>query len=311
MLQFKELNKINSSTETTYLVIGANGLIGRALVNLLETLNSNVYVTSRRAWPPGGKGIFFDLTNNPSKILGESWIQEIIERGRMIVFICAAITKISDCEQDPTKSYLVNVTNTSELGKQLMLSGAEVVFISTNAVFSGLEPFPTESTKHNPSTNYGRQKAEAESRLITANNSIPSSPPLMIVRLTKVIAKDNPLINGWIENLRSGKQIGAFENRLLSPISVEYTARKLVEIAQRGVAGIYHLSGAEDLSYYSFARLLASALGANPDLVNSVEASRSIPGIEHGYSSLGTTIVGRSINLEAERSEMVIKALVS
>lgn len=311
MHQFKELSNINPPAATTYLVIGADGVIGRALVNLLQALTPNVYVTSRQAIHPGSKTIFLDLAESPVDFLGGDWIKKITQHGRMIVFFCAAITKIADCEQDPVGSYLVNVTNTIELGKQLMLSGAEVVFISTNAVFSGLEPFPIELAKVNPSTEYGRQKAEAEMGLMEVNKLTPHAAPLMIIRLTKVVNRDNQLINSWIQNLRSGKRITAFENRVLSPISLEYTARKIVEIAKRGRAGIYHISGSNDLSYYDFARLLASALGVNPDLVTSTTAPVSNVGLGGRYSSLGIEMVEHSFDLEVEQPQMVIKTLVS
>jgi dTDP-4-dehydrorhamnose reductase len=311
MHQFKELSNIDSLVASTYLVIGADGLIGKALVNELQTLTPNVYATSRRQGQPGSKVIFFDLAKSPGKLFSEGWIQKITTRGRMIVFICAAITKIADCEQDPESSHLVNVINTVELGKKLMLAGAEVVFISTNAVFSGLEQLPTQSSRPNPSTNYGRQKAEAEIKLMKVNRLIPNAPALIIVRLTKVITKDNPLINDWIQNLRSGRQIHAFENRTLSPISLQYTTKKIVEIAKRGCAGIYHLSGSGDLTYYNFACLLASALGANPELVNSVSATASNVSLEHSYSSLGNEVLEPFIDLVAEQPQTVIKTLVA
>jgi dTDP-4-dehydrorhamnose reductase len=133
----------------------------------------------------------------------------------------------------------------------------------------------------------------------------------MIVRLTKVVALDNPLIDSWIQNLRSGNQIKAFENRMLSPISLKNTIKKLVKIAGVGRSGIYHISGSNDLSYYNFACLLASALGANPALVNSITSTSSAVGLEHQYSSLGNEVVEQSLDLEAEQPQMVIKTLVS
>lgn len=311
MSQYKYLDKKDIPSGATYLVIGADGLIGKALVNFLRSTNANVYGTSRHALPQGPKTIFFDLAKNPDKFLNEEWIQKIIALDRMIVFICAAITKITDCEQDPEGSRLINVINTVELGKKLMHAGAEVIFISTNAVFSGLEQFPTQSSKPNPSTNYGRQKTEAEIELMRISRLITKDHSLKIVRLTKVVSKEIPLINGWIQNLRSGKRIDVLLNKLFSPISLQYTTEKLVHIAINGRANIYHLSGSSNLTYYDFACQLASALGANLDLVNAVSETKSITGLNHDYSSLGNEVFEPYLDIAPENPQKVIKNLMS
>lgn len=311
MCQLKGLKNPDSSGAPAFLVIGGDGLIGDALVRTLRTETPYVYATSRRPDVRDPRVISLDLAGNPDDLFCDGRIQEIAARGRLTAFISAAITKIADCEQDPAKSRLVNVTHTVELGKKLLVAGASVVFISSNAVFSGLDPFPTESIMPDPNTNYGRQKAEAEQALLGIHASLPNAPPLMIVRLTKVVARTAPLIAGWIENLRSGVRINAFEDRRLSPISLGYTVASLVKIGKEGNTGTYHVSGSRDLSYYEFARLLASSLGVDPDLVNPVAADVSIVGLVHRHSALGETGANAALGLGTEEPQAAARSLVS
>jgi len=309
--QFKGLNNPDSPDAPSFLVIGGDGLIGDALVRTLRTSTSNVYTTSRRPEARDPRVISLDLAGSLDDLFKDGQIQKIAARGRLTAFISAAITKIADCEQDPVRSWLVNVTNTVELGKRLLYMGAGVIFISSNAVFSGLEPFPTESSRPNPCTNYGRQKAESEQALLGIHASMAHAPPLMIVRLTKVLARIDPLIASWIQNLRAGIAISAFENRRLSPISIGFTVESLIKIAELLNDGIYHLSGSRDLSYYNFARLLASSLGADSDLVIPVLADVPVSGQLHPGSALGGTAANTALALGAEDPEAVATSLVS
>lgn len=298
------------SGAATFLVIGGDGLIGEALVRFLRSETSDVYATSRRRAVRDPHLFTLDLESVTDDLFSDGRIQKIAARGRLITFITAAITKIADCEQHPERSQLVNVTRTVELGKLLLNAGSGVVFLSSNAIFSGRQPFPTEFSLPDPTTNYGRQKAEAEQALRSFHSTLPAAPPLMIVRLTKVVARTAPLIEGWIENLRAGSQISAFADRYFSPISIGFTVESLVKIAKNWSSGIYHVSGARDLTYYEFARMLASSIGVAPSLVNPVVPDVSIVGLTQQYSALGGTASNALVSVGAEEPEAVAQSLV-
>lgn len=293
-----------------YLIVGGDGLIGKALVNTLRADTAEVYATSRRPDVRDPRVVTLDLSGNPDDLFRDDRIREFATDGRLTVFMSAAMTKIADCEQDPVRTRLVNVTNTVELGGKLLAAGARVVFISSNAIFSGLLPFPTETAVPAPNNNYGRQKAEAEQALLRVHAALPDAPPLMIARLTKVVDRDAPLIAGWTESLRAGLPIRAFENRRLSPISLGHTVSSLIAIGKAGVAGIYHVTGTGDLSYYEFARLLAFSLAADPGLVSPVVADPSIIGLVHQHSALGATAADKALALRPEDPEAAARSLV-
>lgn len=202
-----QFNNTIQSDSPTYLVVGGDSLIGKSLITSLRALTPNVFSTSRRQKIMDSRVISYDLITNPSHFFKDDCIRKIVEGGRLVVFICAAVTKISKCEEDPIGSRLINVTNTIELAKIMMLAGAEVVFLSSNAVFDGEKSFPDEVSVPNPITNYGRHKVDVENGLMTVRQSTVNSSALMIVRLTKVVTRDNNLIHDWISALKTGSKL--------------------------------------------------------------------------------------------------------
>lgn len=294
-----------------YLVVGGDGLIGKALVRALRVETKEVYATSRRPDSRDTNVVSLDLSGNPDDLFHDGRIHEIAADGRLTAFISAAITKIAECEQDPVRTRLVNVTYTVGLGEKLLEAGARVVFLSSNAVFSGAQPFPIETDVPAPNNNYGRQKAEAEQELLRIHAALPDAPPLMIARLTKVVDRTAPLIAGWIESLRAGLSINAFEDRRLSPISLGHAVSTLIAAGKAGATGIYHVTGTRDLSYYEFARLLAFSLAADPDLVVPVIADSSIVGLVQQHSALGNTAADKALAIRPEAPEAAARSLVS
>jgi len=294
---------------TAFLVIGGDGLIGNALAHRLKQENCEVVATTRRLVTTETSELFLDLTEKFEEFLKNKKISHLVERGPLTAVLAAAMTRIADCAMDEPRSRLVNMTMTVDLGRKLLANGIDVVFLSSNAVFSGEIAYPTEYTVPDPSTTYGNQKAEAEHELLSFHAKMANPPRLKIVRLTKVLHKSLPLIERWISDLRLGKTISAFQDRPFSPISLQYAVNELARIATLGSSGIYHLSGNPDLSYCEFAKLLAAKLGVSLDLVQA-ELALFGSGLMQHYSALGATSVGCDLSIEPESPDAVIRNLL-
>lgn len=98
---------------------------------------------------------------------------------------------------------------------------------------------------------------------------------------------------------------------MFSPISLNYAIKNLIDISKRGCSGTYHISGAHDISYYDFARLLAIAIGASSSLVNPISVSSSIDHLKNRYSALGITDANQVTRFPAEKPEDVVSSLLS
>lgn len=90
----------------------------------------------------------------------------------------------------------MNVSNTVRIAELLAGRGAKTVFLSTNAAFSGNNSYQDEDAVLLPVTEYGRQKVEAEKRLLALGGSAPARSHVIIARLTKVLCAPMPLTRG-------------------------------------------------------------------------------------------------------------------
>ena len=234
------------------LVVGGDGVIGGALRTALLAQGWRVVVTSRRpSIDPDIRRI--DLASPPAQweALGE----------HDIAFLCAGITKLSACEDDPAGSSLVNVAHLSVLAERLAAGGCRLLYPSTNLVLGGGLPFMPSDAPYRPVSEYGRQKALAEQRLLRLGERAA------ILRMTKIVPPRPPLFRQWEEALRAGRTVQPLSDLVMSPIALDDLIDAMILVATQGGGGIYQVSGDRDMSYAEAAMLLADRLGCSRRLV--------------------------------------------
>jgi dTDP-4-dehydrorhamnose reductase len=279
------------------LVVGADGLIGRALATRLASLGVKVVPSSRRALPTGG--VHLDL----SKRLDLDVIPKVD-----VAFLCAAISRFADCEKDPTLARQVNVLAQVAIAEKLFELGTHVVFISSNSVFDGRESAPNEEAMPSPESLYGELKHEAEG--LIQNIADRQAGRFSIVRLTKVLDARVSLLDGWRKRLADGLTIEAFKDVTVSPVSLAYAVDGLAKVGQTALDGVFHLSGARECTYFQFATEFAMACGADTDLVRPV--FRSIQtGLPMLHNHLGMTSTLARLGVSAQPANVMLSDLVS
>lgn len=227
------------------LIVGSDGTIGKALATTLEQEGAFVWRTSR--YPQSGSRIIsLDLSVENKIPLKENKISKVI--------VCAAVTSIQRCKEEPELSWQVNVVNTVKLVQSCVNAGVFVAFLSTSAVFDGSMPHVGPKVPFSPQNEYGRQKAAAEESLLAIEGRIS------IVRLSKVISDVMPLFKRWLENLNDGELIYPFNDMVMAPISLDFAVKVLKEILNEESPGITQVSSATDISYAEAVKYLAKRL---------------------------------------------------
>ena len=215
--------------------------------------------------------------------------------------LCAAITSLEKCRQDPAGTRSVNVLHTLELARRLAARGCFVVFISSNLVFDGTRPNRKPDEPHCPQNEYGSQKAEAEKGLLGLGC------PVAIVRLTKVFHPNLPVLQKWIASLDSGQPVRPFTDMVCSPITLDATVNAIAQVAGRRKGGIWQLSGSKDISYANIARQIARLRNYQPSLVQPTSAKAAgYPESLPAHSTLDATGAQRELGFEILRPEAVI-----
>ena len=282
-----------------WLIVGGNGLIGSFLADRCRATGANTVLSTRRQTASDGY-LFGDLDGGKFATL--------VSADADVVFLCAAQTNMRECRDHPDQSYRVNVSGTVELAEQLIGNGAFVVFLSSNAVFDGATPWPDEQQVHSPVCEYGRQKSRAEDLLLT----LPGARSrLAVVRLSKVLSRRSGIAADFLRRIRSNEACEAFDDLRMSPISLDYVANALIAIASRRLPGIFHLSGAEEVSYAEFASRLARHANANAALIRAV--SSTVSGAEvlfrPAHPGLGMSRTRSELNMMPEDMSRVFTEL--
>jgi len=235
-----------------YLVVGGDSGIGAALVKALRADKVSVSATSRRSDRVDGF-IELDLAQPH-----ESWRWPDETRAAVI---CAAMTSIDACEKSPVDSDVVNVGAPTALVERLANKGVRCIILSTSMVFDGSQIRPTAEHPVSPLTIYGRQKAALEKNVLALGGDHA------VLRLTKVLTPDNPLLCGWANELRAGRPVNAFEDMYFAPVTLEDAVTVILGVTESGQAGVFQYSANQDISYHAAASRLAHRLGVAADLV--------------------------------------------
>src|SRR5689334_22327349 len=133
------------------LIVGGDSLVGSALQAHCRKAGIAVDLTSRR---PGAGAIPLDLGNPDFAPLARGDYR--------VAFLCAAVTSMQACQEQPEASRRINVDNTLELMRRLAGRGTHCVFLSSSQVFDGETPAPAEDAETCPKNEYGAQKLAVE-----------------------------------------------------------------------------------------------------------------------------------------------------
>lgn len=239
-------------------------MIGSALSVRLRKDGWRVVGTTHRREKEGPDCVFLDL-ESPS--IGLDSVH--------VAVLCAGITRIAECRKSPEKSFRLNVLAVEALTKQLVASGAFVIFPSVNQVFDGSKPFARSDDPIAPRSEYGRQKAEAERRLETWKDAVA------IVRFTKVLGSSYSVLDSWIEAWRRGEAARPFTDLTMAPVDLDEACSLVSRLAELRAPGIYHVSGARDISYADAAAIGAEIFEVESDRVQPVKVRDSGVDLEH------------------------------
>jgi len=153
--------------------------------------------------------------------------------------------------------------------------GGTLVHLSTDVVFSGNEPPYGEEHQLDPTTDYGRWKADAE---VLARDLVPD---VCITRTSMVVSLDpfDRATAALVAALRSGHGVTLFADEMRQPIRAEDLAAELWALAldRRDAAGVWHLPGPERMDRYTLGMRLAARLGLDASAVAIARAEDVAP----------------------------------
>jgi dTDP-4-dehydrorhamnose reductase len=234
-------------------ITGAAGLFGYALVAAFSSRHS-----------------VFPLTRAEADITDAEAVRAVLERIRPEVVVHpAGIPDLDIADADPRRAHLVNVEGTRNVVESARAVRAEVVYISTDAVFNGQNTRPyVESDRPSPITVYGRTKLGGETIVQTL-------PEHWIFRVPVLFGpgKTNFVEKGLRKIVAGEPYVVASDQEGCASYTLD-AAYKIMEVVEARRYGLYHLANQGTCTRYELARRAAELAGLDHGKVVGVPADQ-------------------------------------
>ena len=241
-------------------ITGANGLVGTELVRLCLKGGHEVFSGYTAGELPAGVPIRIDLTDAASLSLA-------FERSRPeAVFHLAAKTDVDRCEVEKKLASSINEGGTQVVAALAKKAGARLVLNSTDYVFPGDRgPYREEDTPL-PVNHYGYTKLMAEEAVAESGVEYMIARSSAVYGTHPAFGETNFALWAY-ETLKEKEKVVLCTDQFVSPTLNTSLAAMLLEACERGLTGIYHLSGATRVSRHGFGLRLAEVFGLDRGLV--------------------------------------------
>jgi dTDP-4-dehydrorhamnose reductase len=248
------------------LLIGGSGLIGKYLLATVPAGN-NVLATYQRETERDLKGIRLDITDRFQVT------RLVTEHKPDLIIHAASVGNIDFCEYHQEIAWKVNVTGTQNVIEASQTVNAKVIFLSSNAVFTGDNPPYNEDSPYGPLNYYGESKVAAE---VIVKKYLPN---VILLRLVTMYgwnypnSRMNPVT--WI--------LERMQQKKTTPIVNDVTGNHLwagqaAETIWKAVINqcygeIIHIAGKECSTRYAFLCKVADTFGYDQNLLQSVTSN--------------------------------------
>ena len=248
------------------LIIGAAGLLGRALV---EEGRSREVIAA---------------TSSDADIRDAGELRALFARTRPdCTVLAAAYSDVDGCERDPEQAHQVNCAGAANVARAAFETGSRLLYVSTDYVFDGAKTTPYETTDiPRPISSYGRSKAAGEAAV---REILPEG---CIVRTSRLFGTAGKCFPGTILRLaESQEELAVVDDQVGSPTFNRDLAGAILQLAESGARGVIHATNAGTCSWFDFAREILRAAGLENLRVRAISTEESgRPALRPRYSAL-------------------------
>lgn len=254
----------------TILVTGSNGLLGQKIsASIIAHKRFNLIATSKgpNRFSPDGELIYAEMD-----VLDGNQLRQTIEQYRPDAIIhTAALTNVDGCESDQDLAYNLNVKPLVFLCALCEEYDIQLIHLSTDFVFDGLEGPYDEQGIPNPLSYYGKTKLEAEK--IVRNSKCRWVILRTIIVFGVISDRNRSNIVLWAKNaLESGQEIRVVNDQWRMPTLAEDLAECCLLAVENNVSGLYHVSGDEMMSISDLVYQVADFWNLDKQLIKEISS---------------------------------------
>jgi dTDP-4-dehydrorhamnose reductase len=183
-----------------------------------------------------------------------------------IVIHGAAYTDVDGCERDPERADAVNHRGARAIAEAAKRSGAYVLAVGTDFVFSGTQNAPySERSEPDPISVYGSSKLAGERAMLETD------PSFAVARTAWVYGGAGKHFPRTVLNVVSARgEMAVVDDEISCPTFAGDLAEGLIALAAQRPSGIFHLTNEGAVSRYEFARAIMVAAGKDPNTISPI-----------------------------------------
>lgn len=242
------------------LITGASGLYGSRLAKLAEEKGHQVYSAYNEHQAPFGVPTRLEISDKTQveKTFGDVKPEVVVH--------AATLTDVDKCELNRELAWQVNVKGTENIALAAKANDSFLLYISTDYVFSGEKGLYDETDSPNPIDFYGLTKLKAEEKIKSIMTNYCIARPSVIYGATPAAGKVNFAL--WVlKSLKKGEKVRALVDQWNSPTLNTSLARMSLEVIEKRLTGVFHLSGVTRISRYDFAQSVAQTFNVDGSLI--------------------------------------------
>ena len=282
-------------------ILGKNGQLGQSLKNKFHNSKYKCTFLSKSE---------LDITDHQKT---EALIKNIKP---FIVINACAYTNVDKAEEEYKKAYSVNFHAVDNLAKICKENGNLLIHISTDFIFDGLSKKPYKTSDlPNPLNVYGSSKLKGEQAIVN------SQCRYQIIRTSWVFSEyGNNFLKTMLKLSKKVNEISVVDDQFGTPTCAHDLAEAIFQTTnhiEKGeiVDGIFHLSGNEVHSWFSFAKKIFDNLEKDIQVNPITTAQYHTKAQRPKYSALESTLFNKNlfkIDNELDNSiSMVVSNLIS
>jgi dTDP-4-dehydrorhamnose reductase len=257
------------------LVIGAKGMLGRDLV---QVLRSSFSFDPHSNWEVLGWDI------DEMDIREEKKTVTMIENLKpKIVINVAAFTDVDGCESEKEKAFVINAEGMKHVALGALRCRAKVLYLSTDYVFDGGKGKPyVEDDPPNPLNVYGQSKLQGERYV---QELVEDG---LIIRTQWLYGKyGKNFVASILLKARENKTLSIVNDQIGSPTYTVDLSKAISALIQRDARGVFHVTNSGICTWFKFGQTILEMFGMEGVKVMPIASTElNLPAARPLYSVL-------------------------